>query len=821
MLTFIPFPLPEESPDSIIKRFALNNGCLSRAQLRSLCSPIKLEDEYLTCNGKLPQWIANKSGNYSDRFISGFYKIISTDGREKIEIQGLSVPKRFVRWTGYAYCSECFSCGSESFMKDLKTSLACPIHNRAYLFSCPNCKTKLKKTIPIGKHCSCGAKLISPRCIGDDAASERFILNLFREKDQDKINSIIKCLQLLEFNYSNPTSQTQRNILAASISIVNEDQSGLELFLLRLRNWHPKLPPEALCAKLSKIRDPIKNQACSSFVSSTNENRSRDNINLYGTPPSAFTLSITQVKHQLKMKSKPWKALRESILPKHRQHSRRQHLSESEIVTIFSQREIAHQENSLPTNLAGGIQPTAAASILGISRHYLRYLISDGHLVPRNSSGSPLLINPDDLQKLIDKTEHFKSIQKKTQKSHLLVKRAMSALDIKPIGKVSKYSQALFSKSDGERVQNYLQNQERYRTPVQYGPRKSSAPLNSSNVTEFVTYSDAYRKFGLTGDSLRSLVKSGIIKPHPIAIKGRVAYSLDDLNKFKNEYITPSACARRLDIKANLLSKILRQCGVLPVIGPPTDDAKHRLFRLLDIENLITEESSEDTNILTINEASVILGAPQSLTHHLILSGIIAANTKTRLSKLFACPRKTERFWAEHVTTETASSYLGIGASRVKPFLAKLGINPISPALYAHGKTIYRASDFIDTEGQGTKRYHHVKEICSSWGIPQETFTKNFISTGYLHPLTSGKKVVVDESEYKKINNFLTSNHTASMIDRIIKSYSGFTYHLIRAGIINKSEYLPFELRNKIFIRTSDIFKARLALENRSRLPAR
>lgn len=816
MLTFIPFPLPEESPGSIIKRFAINNGCCSLSQIRSLGAPASCYDEFLTCHAKLPQWIASKAGNYSDRFISGFYTRTALGGRIKIQMHGLTVPKKFIRWIGYAYCSECWSCGSESFMKDLKTSLTCPSHNRAYLFYCPNCNAKFNKYNLIDNHCRCKAELVSPTRAYDDAASERFILNLFRNKDQEKLTFLTNTLNALNYNYAEPSSPIQKSILQASISITAEDQDGIEFYLLQLRKWYPALPIEALCAKLSTINNPTINLACRSFLDITSQKESFEDVITLETPPP-FTLSTAQILRQLSIGTRAWKKLRDKLQPKYRKISHRHQHDQASIIEIFEIHAKIKQADKPSIDQASRTKLPAAAEILGISLNQLQNIIKKGHLTAKQYVMSPLSIDSLELQDFQNKTEHFDSLREKAQRSSTFLKKAIFTLDITPLANISTLSRALFWKSDCERVLHYLQTRGRYKSPVKCISRKNRGESFIINHREFITYAEAKSELNLPPDNIRSLIKSGLINAHPVTINGHIVFSRDELVEFKSNHISPSACAKLLDVKLNLASTILENCGIHPIVGAPADHVNSKLYSLREVESLLNNESSQYIDGISISQASAILNLPQSVTHQLILSNIIAANCDKNFSKLLASSEKAKNFWIEHVTSDKVAAYFGITSTAVRKFLAQLNTSPIYPPPHAHGMPIYRLSDFIDskehtctTSGtllakQGANKYSLIKDICDYWKISQPSFTMNFIKSGYLHSISLNLRHVLDDVETQKINEFLEQYRTPSMIDRTIGHYCGFTHNLIRANIINKAENLPFELRNKVFIPVADI----------------
>lgn len=819
MLTFIPFPQPEESPGSIIKRFAVNNGCRNLSQIISLGAPARVDDECLTCHAKLPKWIASRAGNYSDRFIAGFYIPTTTNGRIKIKVHDLIVPKQFIRWVGYAHCSECCLCGSENFMKDLKLSITCPIHNRLYLFHCPSCNAKFNKFSPIGNHCRCKARLTSPRCSYDDAASERFILNLFRAKDQESINFTVRALNALGYNYSDPASPTQKNILQASISITTGDKAGIISFLLQLQKWYPNLPPKALCAKLSTIKTPTISQACLLFLDIVQKQENLGSTIRYETPPTPFTLSTEQIRRELNIDTKAWNILKNSIQILRRKNLRRQQHIESSIIEIFELHANIENLTIQPENHTPRIKLPAAAELLGISIEYLKKIIKQGNLTVYKTFTSSLTIDPLELHDFQNKTESLESLRKRTRKASALVTQAMSVLGVTPIATNSTFSRTLLSKSDCNRVLDYLQGRERHKAPVKRGPKKNPGKPFIIDGQEFLTYAAAKTELGLLPASMRVLIRLGIIKPYPVTFQDHVVFPRDELIAFASQHIAPAACAKLLEVKRNLASTILKNCGIHPVVGAPSDHTSSKLYSLHEVENLINEESSRHADDLSINQASAILKLPQSVTHQLILSGVIAANHDDHLSKLFACPDKTENFWSEHVTSYKVAMYFGINRSKVRNLLAQLGVSPVYPPPQKYGTAIYKISDFIATEDQatttsntllsqkGTIRFTPIKDICSEWNISRSGFTRNFISSGYLHPITLNLRLVLNDAETQRINEFLAQNHTPAMIDRIVGHYRGFTQNLIRANIIHKVKNLPPELRKQTYIQTADIYR--------------
>ncbi len=183
---YIPAPYTEESPSSLLRRVALNNGFSS---VNRFCKRTNLTIgvELLLQQGDLHSLLQKE--NPEVEYLPAFYKKLPFKPGHKIDIGGCEVPTAQLNCLASGICTECLKAGWEPKIKDLRCAECCPIHMRRYLFSCPSCHIKFTPFTQLSASCACGASLECEVVTADTATLELTLTSIFQKKDQSVLDN--------------------------------------------------------------------------------------------------------------------------------------------------------------------------------------------------------------------------------------------------------------------------------------------------------------------------------------------------------------------------------------------------------------------------------------------------------------------------------------------------------------------------------------------------------------------------------------------------------------------------------------------------------
>ena len=830
-LIFLPFPLPEESPTSLIKRFATRHGCSTLVQLLALGLPASSYLHCLSQNAAPTLWLAERAGEYTDRLMSGFYTPLGIDGTKRHCVHGLAVSNRILRWAGTGFCSECCNEGREYFIKDFKLSVNCPYHNRRYLFHCPNCQKKLRWLAPIENKCRCGAILVSPKCSELEAAPEQFLRKIFLDREQEKFDYLSKTLTALRYNWRNPAAPSSRLIFEAAISIINQDTRGLVQYLHRLHELHPHLDKEVICGSLATVRCVTSNDAMAEFHrSSPLIPRSQRDSKDTGYAP--FTLTITQLRRALALYDECSDALKLRI-PYLKGVFKRSHVfNEKQIIEIFSETaNFRHTKQRQQTEF-DALDLRSVARRLDITFTYLKRIVSAGLLTVTKHGQSVHLIDTNQLNEFSATVETVRALSLRAKKSEYSIKRSMRVLNILPIASPGMRFSTLISKNDADRI--WAHNPRRPVAKSRNCPSYNGAKLQRTIASGVFAYPTAANETHLDRPTLRALVRAGYLQPEPDKVNGCIVFSREHLQRINDTFITPTACAKLLDINITIVSEIVIRLGLVPVTGPMHSRSTTILFKLAEVQALLKAESRPMEQTLSIKEAAQILHLTHKSIFNLIACGEISTSGGGQPSRLFASAARSSEFHATHVNAEIAAKVCGVRVQKIKNFLSQLGVKTICPPRDICERKFYRVSDLSKvgipitdylqnhypkdtrhTSGTGVKGSRNVATflenltpagvICKKWNIPPSTFKKHFINTGFLHPVTPRKGVhYLTPEDKNKIVEFISNHYSLRMADSIVGQRNYFRT-LLTHGTITEVANIPSELNGQLYILRTDV----------------
>lgn len=255
-LNFIPLPIPEESPTSLIKRLTLHNGYSNGSKFFEHNMRFKAPKATILIQGSRFETLlmSQVGSSLHARLRQGFYPLanpLAPGGAFKIGT--LRIGRRLLRPRQAALCTECVKEGWERYIKDMCLSTHCPVHNRHYLFACPHCQRKLTWKNQSTFKCPCGGVLESPVCSAEEALAETRLFDILKSGDQTRLENLLSLISLLGVPRNRLSNMCTPLIFSAAAALVFDDYQTAALSLSFMIDVSDYFEIEIILAKLSPI----------------------------------------------------------------------------------------------------------------------------------------------------------------------------------------------------------------------------------------------------------------------------------------------------------------------------------------------------------------------------------------------------------------------------------------------------------------------------------------------------------------------------------------------------------------------------------------
>ncbi|WP_315809250.1 hypothetical protein [Pseudomonas sp. C9-3] len=718
-LFFTPFPYPEESPTSLVKRAALLNGYPNCQKLFYYGIPgyCKTNHPPLLSTTQCAKFLMEQHPEHSDKVRSGFYAPSNTRlSRPDYLINGISVPKKLINYTSESLCSECVKDGFEKYIKDIRLSQFCPYHNRTYIKACPHCQKKLHWNNHSNTTCSCKRQLISPNCSSTDSQPEQYLLRIFQEKSQEKFNIFYDSLRSLNHSNENPDIYN-RLIFTFSASIACNDldsaAEALQAMFPETILSDTKLMRAIFSTKIPEItKTQIINRITPS-LSTAQESTSK-----------LLRLSLRQAAKYLQLSPYYWRTVRVNPdFPKRTWRAEKLNLSELKALQKLQ----PTPQNSMPKNdttSRSWVTLKRAASILQVNLDTLRELLNAGLLYKRK--------RPNDRKDYIPLNTIYKfnksficrqclawGLQVKTA----MVLKAIDELGILPLALPSgkKYT-TVITRKDARVVSSLLLKET---TPALLPPNKNR------NYPRNISIEEAGKILGISLVAVTLLRNENFICC--TAEKSRNSLKLDSVERFKKQYISASEIQKIIKIPRTKVTRILSTFGIAPAICREMSTHRAVFYERSDISSELIENISKNRELL------------KTLTSFKSSINFSDACTLLRLSRT------------------SLSRVINI---RGHSLSSKKKISP---------------NDLEDVE-KFLSTLTNIREIQKLYKISLRDFNKLFFKSGFVQGIRINGETFLNITDYRSVKHILDNYTTCSGSDNFLSVPSGFTANQIKIG---------------------------------------
>ncbi|BBR52747.1 hypothetical protein [Pseudomonas putida] len=831
-LSFIPLPFPEESPTSLLRRFALRHGFELAADLSNFTHINNIEKSIISCEGPLALWIAERAVSFREQFLEAFYRPVGRfTGHMPFKVLGTLTPNTMIRFGGIAFCSACRAEGYDRFVKDLRPALFCPYHHRRYLFQCPNCSKKLRWFDPMFDKCTCGHILECSECSAQDCAPEQKLRTLILEKQDSTLEALRRTLTILRYNTSpTPDNFQNREIFKAALAIAMGDSDGIHNYLLSLQAQYPEMPSAAIGAKLAEVKTPEVCKILQEYsdwklpvpVDSADELVVSSNFFLHKSQIRAVTGIHYNIMQNIAAEHCP--AWIDFPTPK---------MVPPKIFLVLLQKcrewKATSSNNSTPLDQLLTIEE--ASRLIMAEPNFIRRLIENGYLGPLRTPYQRLEINKNEVSLFLQSFESINSIAIRLGLPRQKVKRELDKYNLKPVLLPRSIKPTIYRRQDVDDLIILRQNSNK-----NYASRDfESKNILPEELSSYCTFEEAAKILKISRLIITDYAHAGLFQTynHPDATlypnvhhPSKSAYRMakKDVDSFHHKYVLPVELGKLIEVSPSIATRTLIRFGHIPVLHDSDSiySCEHRtpLFLRSDIDALLIKRDLKLADSMTIKHASNVLNLSKKTVIFFISDGTLALDSDSN-NVPWASRSKVDIFFESYANLAQAAKLCNMPILGVQRFLAKFEVRPLcGPRINGCPDYIYRIDDILHSAGKVPTLRHSpsnssnqpledlqpVTIILSRFNISKKSLTVTFINTGLVKTILIGKKLLLTNKDFNLISDILKKNLTLPMADRVLNS-KGYSYALARDGSLSHPTDLPPELNKHSFVTLKSLNK--------------
>ncbi|PXX61829.1 MULTISPECIES: TniQ family protein [unclassified Pseudomonas] len=810
-LFYVPIPLTDESPYSLIRRAMLAHGFHSVHEFSSVClRQSALDHLAITQTAPITRFLAAEADTFATTLLDSFYQIVKRAHARHLVVSGVEVPIRYLRLTSFAFCDECFKEGWQRQIQDFTLAEFCPYHQKKYLMRCPACGGAIKWWHVLSGRCHyCDHMLTCRSASSRECRPEEYLVQSLRTQNQAYFDKIFQILRQL----GSPTAKapvapeaTRCQINEAAMLIANSDVQGLLQHLSSLHNTYPEIDKLWIAARFSGIHTPAKTEAINMFLEQDTATREKT----HNTTP--FLLTFKQIKRKLQKEGVYFpnpRQLRLSLNPTKRL------FSIDDICAAYA----AHEQyqdmgaGRLPKPKAELCTAKEAACRLYIKPQVIQTYARHGLISYYSGGHNKKFFLTDDIDGLISRLQPPRYIAGTCDIKLRTLHRAIIELNLEPTYSYGlHWSNCLFTMDDIQSIKTLL-NDNTEHTRQSFRLILPELPADPIFFKNYSTYTGAVKLLKIQSTTLHQLIKWHYLHNCLIS-KNKIYIPNTELLKFRNKYINSKTVGKELKIPTFMLFDVLQALGIQPIVFPETGliraDLLYKKSEISKIQSTLSMESpNEPQNYLTIDSARKRFGVNEDtivfLAHHNFISHLQGRR------KIYFRPGTVDLFFKKFSVLEQLLAFLGFPSrptSKLIDTLYKYASREIS--VKSNTAEFYRFSQyilsFLDAEtpvdspllsiikeaaSQSSSIVRHISPNCIllSQALKQYQMTNNdFIGTFVIKGFVSttkfnGEKYLTKEA-FEKIQCILQTYITCAMADRLYFYKTDTSRCLIARGVL-------------------------------------
>lgn len=582
-LHYIPAPHPNESPSSLLRRIALNNGFKT---IPRFCERTNLTPAF----GLLLQQSSFHSllqQEYAEiNYLPAFYKELSFKRGHLIDIGNCEVPAVQLNCLASGICTECLSTGWEHKIKDLRCMECCPIHLCRYLFCCPYCRIRFTPFTQLSTICgACGACLSCEMVTPETVELELTLLAILEKKDQAILDNFFHALKKLRYRAKIYTSQISRILALCSMDIALGDITSAYHRLNDNILYPESLSCRSITAQLLYAsRPPIPPITIASL-------KSLQRVNNGAIPGITFT--TPELRTALGIPHELWLTDTFAKFKK----STRGRFTADEILEIHNlhQTEFCNKTNEF----AVSVNAAQARQLLDVPRKLVTKLHRLGYLRKLHTDKLiPTRITQRSLESLNNEYISIWAISKSLNIDITAIQSATIESGGSYLNLREKNVPYLIKRSSLDIVQEHL-SQAQIRNKETKDKHSNALEIRttySPQKTELITLREACRRLICEKTELYALIRCGVLKSY--GVRNRHMLNPADISIIKRKFITLGQLSKSTNFHRNQIIRIINELQVRS-IEYRSGRALITLFKKSDIRKISFDDFTKLESELT------------------------------------------------------------------------------------------------------------------------------------------------------------------------------------------------------------------------------
>ncbi|MFV3305940.1 hypothetical protein ACNFBT_11720 [Pseudomonas sp. NY15181] len=636
---YIPLPMEEESPFSLLQRAAKMNGFYNSRlflEAKGLITRPSINPAYE--DSDFAKLLSRNAEKYDERIRASFYhSSISNERGTQIIINGISINTKLIRLSGAAVCSECVKDGWDRVISDFAPANSCPYHNRKYLFRCPSCGRKFTHLNRKHGGCKCLYQFTSPRCSAIEDSLGLKLLELLRSRSQEKIDTFTKVLTHFRWQQKSRKNSERQIIVAIALSVCRSEILNVVELIRKLYRIHNtvRIDTDFIITMMKPCISQEMLQTLQKYFSSNEITKGRMRLLPCG-------LSARQLQTYLGINQSHWELIRDH--PKFPCPRRRYYYTPKEIRSILSvHKEISSQREMELENLRkqNSLTLKEAADRLLLTDAALREITQTDFLKEETKHyGISRRISVKSIEAFEKEFITITQLEQNLKRPRSEIRRSIKVLNIYriPLPHGDKHTIAV-RKADINDISTHLLSRKNQGNA--HGKYSTLLPKAESNLGKsFYTSIEASKHLGVDHTTICQLVRSYILRAHYQGSHGRYLIEASDVESFHSKYIFAKEVSALLKTAKNQTSDILIQHEISAITGRRIDGEPVGVFLRSDITPELIKKISRDDcpfgisfkrgELITTIDAASMLG--------------ISRHTAITIKKLIITPFRPEHF---------------------------------------------------------------------------------------------------------------------------------------------------------------------------------
>src|SRR5471030_467214 len=584
-LSFIPFPLPDESPISAIQRTARANGFKNCRRLLSYLRKSTgqtSKGNYLMTNSAISRTFQTCARKYAARIAGNFYQpTYPLMKRSNVIIKGIEILYSNLRHERSALCTQCLKEGHEKFPRDIKLFSSCPFHNCAFLFNCPFCGSKIQWETQLTDVCDCGENLISPTLPGPENNLDHYLLELFKLGSSEQIATIQRIVATLELETYTSDDAVKSGRRALAIAICRKDVEDI------INAIHTCLPSSTV-AEIDFVLSFFKGDLTETLAATLRQRLTSTTFEQKASV-ARIALSMDKLRNYIGVSTRAWYKLKYHHalfkgIGRGAKISHEDAVNLKKTVTADQKLEDALHQKTLDPRNKQALSTSAVAYFTDLPEKAINIIALNSNLLGSKTRYAKLITLGSDF--LFTGINIYAFNQRYVCSHRLSREWGIPIADINDAilahhfqYKKSRFIQdtIIIKKSLSLRLFTILKN---FRLRSAHQAKRLDVPkITPPYASDYLTSVECAKLLTIPVGEINLLIRKKIIPCHFRGKRGRYLISKEDALDFGTNHLRIAELSKQLNVSSTKASQLLTSVGIMPISGPFVNSGKIHIYK--------------------------------------------------------------------------------------------------------------------------------------------------------------------------------------------------------------------------------------------------